>query len=199
MEQQIVEAAEELFLNKGFSLTSTTEIARKAGCNQTLVHYYFRTKENLFQAIFESKFKIFISRFQIIGDMDLGFQEKLAMIIGSHFDLLRENPRLPFFIINELLTNEKRLKMIKETFTPVLSPIFRQFEKDFKEAVKKGEIKDMDLFDLLLSMLSLNATLFLVNPIIKTVLNLSDGEFQEFAKKRKSQNIEMILNNLKPI
>jgi len=199
MEQQIVEAAEELFLNKGFSLTSTTEIARKAGCNQTLVHYYFRTKENLFQAIFESKFKIFISRFQIIGDMDLGFQEKLAMIIGSHFDLLRENPRLPFFIINELLTNEKRLKMIKETFTPVLSPIFRQFEKDFKEAVKKGEIKDMDLFDLLLSMLSLNATLFLVNPIIKTVLNLSDGEFEEFAKKRKSQNIEMILNNLKPI
>ena len=48
MEQQILQCAEELFLEKGFSLVSTTDIAKKAGCNQALVHYYFRTKENLF-------------------------------------------------------------------------------------------------------------------------------------------------------
>jgi len=54
-EQQILQSAEELFLEKGFSNTSTTEIAKRAGCNQALVHYYFRTKENLFQQIFLSK------------------------------------------------------------------------------------------------------------------------------------------------
>lgn len=59
MESIILETAERLFLDKGFALTSTTEIAREAGCNQALVHYYFRTKEQLFIRIFEEKIKIF--------------------------------------------------------------------------------------------------------------------------------------------
>ena len=64
-EQLILEAAEKLFLEKGFAMTSTTEIARVAGCNQALVHYYFRTKENLFQSIFENKFRMLISTLPI--------------------------------------------------------------------------------------------------------------------------------------
>ena len=52
MEIQILETAEKLFLEKGFASTSTTEIAREVGCNQALVHYYFRTKENLFNTIY---------------------------------------------------------------------------------------------------------------------------------------------------
>ena len=55
MEQSILKVAEQLFLDKGFNRTSTTEIARVVGCNQTLIHYYFRTKENLFNRIFEKK------------------------------------------------------------------------------------------------------------------------------------------------
>jgi len=58
MEQTILEVAERLFLEKGFALTSTTEIAKEAGCNQALVHYYFRTKDNLFNTIFEQKFRM---------------------------------------------------------------------------------------------------------------------------------------------
>jgi len=60
MEQLIVETAERLFLEKGFAMTSTTEIAKEIGCNQALVHYYFRTKAKLFEAIFEKKIKLFI-------------------------------------------------------------------------------------------------------------------------------------------
>ena len=62
MEKLILEAAEKLFLEKGFDLTSTTQIAKEAGCNQALVHYYFRTKDNLFNMIFESKFNAFFQQ-----------------------------------------------------------------------------------------------------------------------------------------
>ena len=58
MEQVILETAERLFLEKGFTATSTTQIAKAVGCNQALVHYYFRTKDNLFNTIFEQKFKM---------------------------------------------------------------------------------------------------------------------------------------------
>jgi AcrR family transcriptional regulator len=65
MEQSILDAAEKLFLEKGFAATSTTQIAKEVGCNQALVHYYFRTKDNLFNRIFEKKFSDF---FQVVFD-----------------------------------------------------------------------------------------------------------------------------------
>jgi len=65
-ELAILEAAEKLFSEKGYGLTSTVEIARKAGCNQSLVHYYFRTKSNLFETIFEKKVELFFSTFTSI-------------------------------------------------------------------------------------------------------------------------------------
>ena len=52
MENKILEAAQELFLEKGYMATSTVDIAKKVGCNQALVHYYFRTKQNLFKQIY---------------------------------------------------------------------------------------------------------------------------------------------------
>ena len=67
MEEAILETAERLFLENGYASTSTTQIAKEVGCNQALVHYYFRTKENLFNTIFEKKFKVF---FQQIFDMN---------------------------------------------------------------------------------------------------------------------------------
>lgn len=76
MESIILETAERLFLDKGFALTSTTEIAREAGCNQALVHYYFRTKEQLFIRIFEEKIKIFAGAFFSIDEKPGNFPRK---------------------------------------------------------------------------------------------------------------------------
>ena len=91
MEQAILRAAERLFLDKGFALTSTTEIAREAGCNQALVHYYFRTKENLFEKIFEQKIRMLISNIFSIDREGGTFEEKLRRKIEAHFEI-RKSP-----------------------------------------------------------------------------------------------------------
>src|SRR5659263_766090 len=90
-EQAIMEAAEELFLENGYARTSTTAIARKAGCNQALVHYYYRSKENLFGLVFRKKISVFLSFFLQVSHEDLPFEEKLAKRIGAHFDMIRAN------------------------------------------------------------------------------------------------------------
>ena len=56
-EQKIFDAATELFLEKGVDRTSVREIANKAGINLALMNYYFRSKENLFDAIFSMQVK----------------------------------------------------------------------------------------------------------------------------------------------
>jgi len=76
-EQMILETAERLFLRKGYAMTSTTEIAREVGCNQALVHYYFRTKDRLFEAIFEKKVRLFVSTLLQVTHEEVPFEEKL--------------------------------------------------------------------------------------------------------------------------
>ena len=93
MEEAILEAAERLFLEKGFTSTSTTEIAKAAGCNQALVHYYFRKKDLLFTAIFEKKMRGFVSELLQISEEEIPFEEmsreELLKKIDEFYDLIK--------------------------------------------------------------------------------------------------------------
>lgn len=198
MEKKILEAAEQLFLEKGFAMTSTTEIAKIAGCNQALVHYYFRTKDHLFDAIFENKVKMFISTFMEISNEDIPFEEKLKRKIEAHFDMIRANPKFPFLIINELTTNPQRVEKIKAKISQLPKAIFGQLDKELEEEIRKGSIRPIKTIDLLFSIVSLNMVLFLAKPFIKTITNLSDEEYEAMVNHRKQENVLMILRSLRP-
>ena len=197
-EQLILETAEKLFLEKGFAMTSTTEIARIAGCNQALVHYYFRTKENLFQSIFENKFRMLISTLPIDNQSNKSFEEKLASIVEAHFELIRSNPKLPFLIFNELITNPQRLKSLKEKLGEIPRPMFLQLQLQLQEEINKGRIRQINILDLLLTMLSLNVMIFLGTPIIQNIVQLSDNEINDLYEHRKKENVTIVLNSLRP-
>ncbi len=197
-EQQILEAAETLFLEKGFALTSTTEIAKVAGCNQALVHYYFRTKEKLFEAIFEKKAHLFFSVIFQDENTDKSFEQRLQETIEAHFDIVAANSKIPFLFINELTTNQQRLITLSGEFVSVREVAFRKIEQELQAEIKKGTIRPMKLIDLLITVISLNLTLFLVKPIIKVITNISDEDFQKLIAHRKEENVKIILNSLKP-
>lgn len=197
-EERILEAAEKLFLEKGFALTSTTEIAKVVGVNQAMVHYYFRKKENLFEAIFEKKLKLLISTFFSISKEDIPFEEKLKRRIELHFDMLKENRSIPFLIINEFCTNPDRLKSLKEKVKEFPIALLKQMEKEIKVEVSEGRIRPTKSEDLLVSVISLNAMLFLALPIFKQAVEMTDEELEKFLEHRKQENVRIILNSLKP-
>lgn len=197
-EEKILEAAEKLFLEKGFALTSTTEIAKVVGVNQAMVHYYFRKKENLFEAIFEKKLKLLVSTFFSISEEDIPFEEKLKKKIELHFDMLKENRNIPFLIINEFCTNPDRLKSIKEKVKEFPIALLKQIEKEIKIEVNERRLRPTNPADLLISVISLNVMLFLALPIFKQAIEMSDDEIEEFLEHRKQENVRIILNSLKP-
>jgi len=165
-EQAIIEAAEKLFLEKGFTLTTTTEIAKEAGCNQALVHYYFRTKEKLFDSIFENKAKLLVSSMIQAGEKNQSFEEKIRQKVEIHFDLIRANPKLPLFLFSELYTNPKRLQSIKKKVEQLPKDIIQQFERELQEEIDKGNIRQLSVIDFVLTMVSLNVMLFIIKPIL---------------------------------
>lgn len=198
-EQAILEVAERLFLEKGFAVTSTTEIAKEVGCNQALVHYYFRTKENLFNLIFEQKFKIF---FQGIFEMkNLGnsnFQDKLKFIIESHYDILVKNPKIPSLIFNELSRQPEQINILREKLRALPEQFFAELNKDLQAEIERGTIREISLMDLIISMISLNIALFLMMPVAEKILQLNETQKEFLILHRKAENVEFILKSLRP-
>jgi AcrR family transcriptional regulator len=198
MEKTILHAAEQLFLNKGFALTSTTEIAEAAGCNQALIHYYFRTKEKLFEAVFEEKAKIFFSSVIDITDNSVSFDEALRRTIEAHFDMIRANPQLPFFIVNELITNPGRIESMKRIVGPRIGNVYSRVARWLGEEASKGCIRPVDPFDLIYTVVSLNVAAFLAAPIVRRVRAIEDSAFERYLDERRKANVEFVLKSLRP-
>ncbi|MDP1623957.1 MAG: TetR/AcrR family transcriptional regulator [Bacteroidales bacterium] len=197
-EQTILEVAENLFLDKGFALTSTTEIARIVGCNQALVHYYFRSKERLFEAVFEKHLKLFIHVFLECVEQNISFEEKVRMKIETHFDLLKANPKMPFLFFNEMIANPIRLNLLKEKIGALPETFFSQIESELKKEIEKGTIRPMKATDLMLTILSLNTMLFLAGPVLEVISGMTETEYHNFFENRKRENITIILKSLRP-
>ncbi|KAA3142427.1 TetR/AcrR family transcriptional regulator [Alistipes indistinctus] len=198
MENIILETAERLFLDKGFALTSTTEIAREAGCNQALVHYYFRTKEQLFIRIFEEKIKIFAGAFFSIDEKPGTFLEKLKRKIEAHFDIIARNPKIPFLLINEITTNPQRIQALHKSIGDYPTEIIRKMSEELNEAIARGEVRPITVLDLILTVLSLNVLPQLLRPILEEVMPLPPEEVQKLIARRKEENVKLIINSLRP-
>jgi TetR/AcrR family transcriptional regulator len=197
-EQSILEAAEKLFFEKGFALTSTTEIARVAGCNQALVHYYFRTKEKLFDAVFEKKARMFVSGLYQAHPANATFEEKIKQKIEAHFDMIRANPKLPFLFFNEMITNQMRLEKFRNSMIDLPLTIILPLKAELEVEIAKGNIRQMSIYDLLITLISLNVMLFLASPVLKILANFSDEEFNKLVEHRKQENVTIILRSLRP-
>ena len=114
-EQAILQAAETEFLDKGFALAKTTEIAKQAGVTHAMLHYYYRTKEKLFERVFQEK--VDLMAHSLVATLDDGkpFLKQMEDLTGAHFDFIAENPKLPFFLLNEIHLNEKRREESAQT------------------------------------------------------------------------------------
>ena len=94
-ELAISAAAEELFLENGYNLTTTTMIARKAGVTHAMLHYYFRTKEHIFVKVLDRNMDELLASFHPVMRKDAPFWESLETGISTHFDFLMKHPKLP--------------------------------------------------------------------------------------------------------
>ncbi|MCD7973763.1 MAG: TetR/AcrR family transcriptional regulator [Candidatus Azobacteroides sp.] len=196
-EQSILNAAEAIFLTKGYAGTKTTEIAEKAGVNHAMLHYYFRTKESLFNKIFENKMHLFISSFFTAFDTDLPFKEKVRIAVEKHYDFIAANPRLPMFIMGEMLINDKKKEEVRKILIPKLLSILENLQTEIDKEVEKGTIPSSLSMDTMLNVVSLNifSVLFTqITSIDNKYLGLVDMDV--FMEQRKRNNISLILKGL---
>ena len=149
-EDKIIKAATSVFIEKGLDGARMQEIADRAEINKALLHYYFRSKEKLFIAVFSliAK-KMFKKIFKSFVDPNKSLEEKIHHFYKEHITLLQKNPSLPAFIINEINKNPKLIKEIfnDEEFQNIRNTIKQQYEND----VRGGTYRDFHPFHLMIN------------------------------------------------
>jgi AcrR family transcriptional regulator len=198
LEQQILAVAEELFIANGFDGTSTTIIAQKVGCNQALIHYYFRTKENLFQQIFVRKFEATITHLLEPLTSELPFIEKITNCINIYFDLLQDNRQLPTCIINELAFNPQRREFIRNRFikSPIRQEAYYRYYETIGNEIRQGNIRPIEPFGLILNIISLCLFTFITLPIYTDLLERTPEQVNDYINHRRQEIITQIITSL---
>lgn len=196
-EMLLLKCAEEEFLEKGYTNTKTTEIAKRAGVTHAMLHYYYRTKENLFERVLQNKLEDMVGMFSLTLKQDLPFPEKLKQAIEEHFDYIAANPQFPSFIFNEILPNESAKEQFIELIKPRAKELIENLSKGIQEELRKGTIKDVKPFDLLYTIISLNIFSFVAMPVFEGVLELAPAEYTTFMEHRKNKNVEIVLASIR--
>lgn len=200
MELRIREVAQQLFFEQGYVATSTTQIAKEVGCTQALVHYYYRTKENLFRQIFLEQV---LAALNVIGRSlanEESFDRFIEQAISMYFDALSSNPRLPFFVLEELVNNPERRKYMRENFVknPTYAMLYMQFDARLKQEQQAGHISKIDPLDLMITIASLTVFTFVSLPMFQDLLSQTDDQVREYIAHRKSEVVRMVKKILKP-
>ena len=161
-----------------------------------MLHYYFRTKENLFEVVFKKKAKLMSEVLLFSFTMDLPFLEKIKKGIEDHFDLLAKNPGLPNFIFNEIAHDDRLRTLFVNVIKEKAKAIRDSLKQEIDNEVEKGTIRYIDAYDLLFSIVSLNIFVFIGKPLVLGILELDEDQFLRFLEHRKQVNVEIILNRL---
>lgn len=197
-EQQILAAAEQEFLTKGYDGARTTSIAQAAGVTHAMLHYYFRTKEQLFERIVDEKFETMShSMFAIMGDPSLPIVERIKGGIEAHFDFIAANPLLPRFVINEIISRPERYKLLYKRVGAVIDNVYCGMQFEIDRSAERGEIEWVDVKMLFISILSLNIFTFLAYPFMEPLMGELMVDREGFLAARKAENIETILRRIK--
>lgn len=198
IEKRILWVAERLFLEKGFSGTSTTEIAKTVGCNQALIHYYFRTKEKLFWDVFAPKMEQVVEYLDAPLDESLNFMDRISNIIDFYFGILELDERLAPFIVNELIMHPGRWDTFRDRFlrSERRRSAFTRFEGMVRDEIANGSIREIQPIDLLLNIMSLTISAFIVAPKGFARDECDSSARREYLSRRKENIKELVTNGL---
>lgn len=198
-EERILEAAVQEFMTKGYAGARTTAIAEAAGVTHAMLHYYFRTKDKLFDRIIESKIGTLRDiMLASLGDPTIPLFDKIKSTIENHQDFIAANPELPRFMINEVLNRPDRMPKVIEQLKHHTPLVVQSLQRQIDEYADRGLCRRVDAGMLMLDIVSLNIFPFSAKPMVNALLGGMMEDREAFVEARKKENLETIMRKLKP-
>ncbi|HEX9973110.1 MAG TPA: TetR/AcrR family transcriptional regulator [bacterium] len=198
--EKIKMAALEIFVEKGYDGARMQEIADRAGANKAMIHYYFTSKDALFEAIiretFEELFKLFseVWRFENANP-----EELIPKIVHTHFQFIAEHPNLPRIIIRELNSgNPIAEKVLTELFEQLRSSKLDDAVEIITSGIASGKLRDVNPKQTLWNIVALNIFYFVFKTFIKAAWPEDVADEKQLLQQREQAVIDLLLYGLLP-
>jgi TetR/AcrR family transcriptional regulator len=193
-EEKIFNAARTVFQKKGFAGARMQEIADEAGINKAMLHYCFKNKQLLFEAVFRNAFGQLAPQINSIFNSSESVFEKIIQFTDSYISFVILNPFLPPFVIQEMNNNPEFVStFFKNKNTPNPSLLLEQIIKEMEE----GIIKPLDPKQLVLDIFAMTVFPFAAHMMVKGMLQISNLEFNQMMEERKTSIAKQIINSIK--
>jgi len=193
-EERILAAARKVFISRGMAGARMQDIADEAGINKALLHYYFRSKEKLFETIFKELSLQFLPRINALFESDLSLFQKIEIFCAEYISKMLENPFLPLFIVNEI--NKQPDVFLKKMWAGK-KPIVGKLVQQIDEEVKKGNIKKIHPAQLLLNMVSMCIFPFIGKPLCQMVMGINETVYRQLMEERKQLVPQFIIESIR--
>ena len=196
-EQIILEAAEAEFLEKGYDGAKMLSIARRAGVAHSMLHYYYRSKENLFQAVVLRKTREIVPMFKGVFEEDLPFEETLnRMREARDRYIFSQSPQMPYFLLSEILLKPENRAMLLDLFDRIesLQPVREMLDKE----VKAGRIRPISVGNFIFLLLTLDASSLTTISACREKEGMSPEVVEKLMASYYKHNMQLVLEALKP-
>ena len=202
-ESRILDAAHVVFLRRGTAGARMTEIAREAGVNHALLHYYFRSKQRLAEAVFRRAIGQFFPVMLGILASELPLDEKVRRVAAAQIDMLLEHRFLPGYLIAELNHYPERAAQLVSTMagsspSTVRARLFGTIGQQLDEAARSGALRPIAPQEFVLNLVSLIVYPFAARPLVMAIMGLDDAAFDAMMDRRKIEIPMFFLAALRP-
>lgn len=194
-EQRILAAAKKIFMQHGMMGARMQDIADEAGINKAMLHYYFRSKEKLFEMIFQEAMGRLLPKVLAIFNSDESLFSKIERFCGEYIGTVIENPYIPLFVIYELNRDPKRL--IELMWQNGKKPALEKFALQIKDEVNNGSITAIEPLQLILNMMSLCIFPFVAKPMFRHLSGMSEEQYIQMLERRKTEVSKFIIASIK--
>ena len=194
-EQKIFDAAHEVFTQKGMDGAKMQEIADRAGINKALLHYYYRSKEKLYEAVAKVVLSRAIPAVRQVIESDLPLEEKIRRFVETYIDIISKNTFIPLFIISEI---NKHPEHFINSILPKDLPRPEVFFQQVEDEIAAGRIRRIKPQHLIVNVISMCIFPFVGKPMMRIFLGMGPGEMRIFLEERKQEVVAFTLAALRP-
>lgn len=196
-EQDIINAARKVFQEKGFKEATMRNIADEAKINMAMLHYYFRSKENLFYIVFDEVFsQLYEQVIKVLSSEEFDIFEKIRNIVNEYISFFVEKPYIPHFIMGEIIRNPERIggRMSRNISTQFA---YYTFSMQLKAEQERGVIRPTSALELLINTISLCIFPVVAKPLFTEVMGIDTEAYNSMIEERKKTVADLLINSIR--
>jgi TetR/AcrR family transcriptional regulator len=184
-EDLIKETAKRLFFQKGHIHATTQEIADEAGVNRALIHYYFRSRDLLFEKVLHETLGAMRNKIDDIFSSDKSLYDKISHFIEIFIDQNIDYPYLETFLVTEMAKNPDTIRHMRPN-DERKDDLKRKVEQQLADEINAGTVAPISIEHFMINLMALCNYPLIAKPMVQDFFHFDEAAYKKFLLERRS-------------